>query len=220
MLKLYYSPGACSLAPHIVLEEIGQPYELARVPLAEGAHLKADYLAINPKARVPALEGPFGQNGASAGILTEAPAILLYLAQLRPELELLPPDPNLQARSFEWLNWLSSSMHAMSFAQIWRPHRFVAETTLFPAVSTKGRENVTEQYAYIEALMNDGRGWAVAGAGFTVADAFLFVFYRWGMRIGLDMKAAYPSWTRIAERTLARPSVQRAMAGEGITISS
>ncbi|HZH12262.1 MAG TPA: glutathione S-transferase N-terminal domain-containing protein [Microvirga sp.] len=220
MLRLYYSPGACSLAPHIILEEIGQPYELVRIPLMEGAHLKPDYLAINPKARVPALEGPFGRNGTSTGVLTEAPAILFYLAQLRPELELLPRDPGLQARSFEWLNWLSSAMHGMSFGQIWRPQRFVTDESLFPAVSTKGRENVTEQYSYVEALMGDGRDWAVAGAGFTIADAFLLVFYRWGNRIGFDMKAAYPAWTRIAERALARPAVQKAMADEGITIFS
>lgn len=219
MLKLYYSPGACSLAPHIILEEIGLPFELALVAISEGGTQKPDYLAINPKGRVPALQGPFGTGGVSPGILTEAPAILAYLGRQKPELALFPEEPVLQARALEWLNWLSGTVHGMSFAQIWRPHRFVAEEHLYPPVSARGHENLSQQFAAIEGLLDDGRAWGVAGAGYTVVDAFLLVFYRWGKRIGLDMQASYPAWTRLTEQVMARPAVQRAMAREGITLS-
>ena len=216
MYRLFYSPGACSLAPHIALEETGAPYtlELRSTRDSEGTASPA-YLAINPKARVPALLGVPGRSGGADGLLTEASAILVYLGQAYPGARLLPADPAGTARCVEWLNWLSESVHGTSLAQIWRPQRFVSDPALFPAVQAKGRENLTEQFAFVEAILGDGRAWAVPDA-FSVADAFLLVFWRWGGRIGFDMHDRYPAWTRTTARALTRPAVQRAIAQEGL----
>lgn len=211
-LRLYYSPGACSLAAHIVLEEVGVPYEGTVVSSMTGATQSPEYLAINPKGRVPALAGP------EDGVLTEVTAILVWLALRFPEAELLPRDPLHHARTLEWMSFLTGAVHAQSYAQIWRGARFADDAALHPAIAEKGKRNVAEQYTYIEDVLDDGREYAVAGAGYSVADPFLLVFYRWGGRIGLDMAARFPAWTRIADRVVARPAVQRTLAAEGISI--
>jgi glutathione S-transferase len=218
MHRLYYAPGACSMAPHIVLEEIGQPYEIEHVSSKAGEQTQTpQWLAQNPKGRVPALSGVPGRIGGAADLLTEAHAILVYLARSYPEARLLPADAAGEARAIEWMNWLSGAVHGQSYGQIWRPHRFVADRALFDAVTAQGERNVTEQYGYIESLLADGRDWAVPG-GYSVVDPYLLVFYRWGQVIGRDMRATYPAWTKLTERTIARPAVRRVLAKEGIEI--
>jgi glutathione S-transferase len=217
MYRLYYSPGACSLAPHIALEEIGAPYALERISTAEKKTETPEWRAINPKGRVPALHPVPGAIGGGADILTEAPAILIYLARTHPEAGLLPNDPAGEARCLEWLNWLSGAVHAMSYGQIWRPARFAAGAEHQAAVTAKGHESVREQYSYVESLLGDGRDWAVPG-GYSVADAFLLVFHHWGGRIGLDMAALYPAWRRLTYKVAARPAVARVLAAEEIVL--
>jgi glutathione S-transferase len=218
MYRLFYSPGACSLAPHIVLEEIGAPYEAELVSAKPGGRAQsAEWRAINPKGRVPALLGVPGRIGGAADLLTEAPAILFYLARRHAAARLLPEDAASEARCIEWTNWLSGAVHAMSYGQIWRPQRFVADVADFPAVTAKGMANVAEQYAFIERVLADGRDWAVPG-GYSLVDPYLLVFFHWGERIDLAMREAYPAWTALARRTLARPAVQRVLAQEGIRI--
>jgi len=221
MHRLFYSPGACSLAPHIVLEEIGQPYEVERVS-ASGLHEgemtgKPAWKAINPKGRVPALSGVPGRIGGQADLLTEVSAILFYLARCHPAAGLLPTDPAGEARCLEWMNYLSANTHAMAYGQIWRPLRFVSDERDAPAVKAKGEQNVREQYDYVEKLLADGRDWAVPG-GYSIADPYLFVFFRWGRRIGIDMASAYPAWTKLGLRIAERPAVRRAMGQEGIDL--
>jgi glutathione S-transferase len=118
----YYSPGTCSLAPHIVLEEIGEPYELELISASgprEGKMTsKPEWKAINPKARVPALLGILGRIWGADNILTEVPAILVSLARTNPAAKLLPSDLAAEARCIEWMSWLSSNMHSMAFAQM------------------------------------------------------------------------------------------------------
>jgi glutathione S-transferase len=214
MHRLYYSPGACSLAPHIVLEEIGEPYELELVSSKPGGRAQtAEWREINPKGRVPALSGVAGRIGGADDLLTEAHAILVYLARTHPEARLLPADPAAEARCIEWMNWLASNVHAMSFGQIWRPQRFVADERDFPAVRARGEENLREQVAYIDRLLADGRDWAVPG-GYSVVDPYLLVFYEWGRRVGLDMAALAPAWTRHAGQVVARPAVVRVLEQE------
>jgi len=221
MHRLYYSPGACSLAAHIVLEEIGAPYELELVSssgrLGGAGTTSAAWLTQNPKGRVPALSGVPGRIGGGAELLTELSAILVFLARTHPAARLLPADPAGEARCVEWMNWLSGSVHAMSYGQIWRANRFVAHERDFAAVEAKGRANLEEQYAYIESLLGDGRDWAVPG-GYSVVDPYLLVFYVWGGRVGLDMRAGYPAWARLTERVLARPAVKRVLAHERISL--
>lgn len=181
--RLYYSPGSCSLAPHMVLEEIGLPYELELVSSKDGQMTNTDkWRAVNPKGRVPALSGVPGNIGGQPNLLTEAAAILIYLARTNPDSQLLPTDAAGEARCIEWMNWLSSNVHAMSYGQIWRPQRFVDDESLFPAVKAKGFRNLDSQHAYIERLLADGRTWTV-GETYSIVDPYLLVFFRWGQTL-------------------------------------
>lgn len=212
--RLYYSPGACSLAVHVVLEEIGTRYTLQEVSVARAETQQSAYLALNPKGRVPALAIP-----SETKLLTELPAILVYLARQRPEANLLPIASAVEeARAHEWLEWLSGWVHGVGYGGIWRPERFCAQdTSAHEAIRANGRRVVEEAYATIERTLGDGREWALP-SGYTIVDPFLLVLYRWGNRIGLGMRANYAAWTALAERTLERPAVQRALAREGISI--
>ena len=209
------------MAAHIALEEVGARFELELVSSRgerEGAGTATpEWRAVNPKGRVPALSPVAGSAGGAAELLTETPAILVYLALIHPEAGLLPADPAGIARCLEWLNWLSGNVHAMSWGQIWRAQRFSDDEAGLDAIRTKGRAALLDQHHYIERLLGDGRDWAVAG-GYSIADIYLLVFFKWGSRIGVDMRSACPAWARIMDRVLARPAVQRALAAEGVTI--
>lgn len=209
------------MAPHIVLEEIGAPFELELVSSRgerEGAMTAtAEWRAVNPKGRIPALLGVPGAIGGAPALLTEAPAIMTYLALRHPEAALFPADPAPAARCLEWMNWLSGNVHAMSYGQIWRAHRFVAGAPCQAAVQARGRSALAEQYAYIESLLGDGRAQAIP-EGYSLVDPYLLVFFLWGRRIGIDMRREFPAWAAATDRTLDRPAVQRALATEGVGI--
>jgi glutathione S-transferase len=203
---LYYSPGACSLVPHVALEEAAAPFTAERVVLAEGAHRTAHYLKINPHARVPALE-------VDGHIITENIAILNYLAQRFGAAGSVPlSDPLVAARCNGLLGWFASTVH-IAFAQVWRPERFTADADAYPTIVEGGHQALRGHFAEIEGLL--GTGWAVDGH-FTAADSYLLTFFRWGRRIGNDM-SVYPRWAALAERIVERPAVQRAMATEDLT---
>lgn len=211
MLVLYYSPGASSLAPHIALEEIGAPYEtvLTRVDIrsVEENITDPEYLKINPKGRVPALQ-------VDGRILTEAPAILSFLGCSYPKAQLVPANPEAAARCHEWMAWLSTTVHAVALGQIVRPQRFVADANDYPAVTSKGRVNLDAAFAHIEHELH-GREWATAGV-YTIVDPYLLFYYLVGVHLKLPMKTRYPAWTRVMERTMARPAVQRVLREEGL----
>lgn len=209
---LFFSPGACSLAPHIVLEELGLPYEARRTVVAEGAQLKPEFLAVNPRARVPAL---VIRDAQGTRTLTEVSAILFYLAGLKPEAKLLPSGGEPLARAVEWLSWLGSSVHAHAFAQAFKPARFLADTGQHPALQARGRELLNGYFADLQERLPE-QGFALGD--YTVVDAYLLVFYRWGYRIGIDMRAVYPKYTRHAEAVVVRPAVQRTLQQENIVV--
>ncbi len=218
MYRLYYSPGACSLATHIVLEELGVPYELELV-IARDSKMTgtAEWRAVNPKGRVPALSGVPGSIGGAQDLLTEAHAILFYLARKHPQAKLLPTDLAGEARAIEWMNWLASNVHAMSYGLIWRPRRFSADPAHDAALKAQGETNLREQYAYIEELLADARDWALP-SGYSVVDPYLLVFYQWGGRVGLAMQESYPAWTRLTRATIGRPAVERVLIQEEIKL--
>jgi glutathione S-transferase len=198
---LYYSPRACSLAVHIVLEEIGAPFETRCVAIARGEHESPEYSAVNPLQRVPALV-------TEHGLLTEAAAILQYLGRAHPEARLLPSDPEL-ARVQEWLGFLASSVHP-AFAPIFRPHRFADDEH---ADSIKRRFRERAHTLLVHAARRFGAGPWVMGEQFGIVDAYLLVFLLWAKRLelpndGLEVFAPF------VERALARPSVMRACATE------
>ena len=205
MLKLFYSPGACSLVTHIALEETGSDYEAVRVMLADGEHLKPEFLAINPHARVPALAN-------SHGVVTENIAILNLIADLFEAPGSVPrDDPVAAARCNELLGWFASSVH-ISLAQIWRGERFTDDQNLWPAIKDGGTKALEKQFAEIE--QRSGESWLVDGQ-FTAADSYALTFFRWGRRIGMDM-GRYPAWAALMRRVLERPAVQRALEQEGL----
>ncbi len=206
MTTLYYSPGACSLAAHIILEEIGKPFEARAVPIREGAHLSPEYLAINPRGRVPTLV----EDGMT---LTESPAILHYLAHREPAAGLIDlADVRNLGRVAALLNHFSATVHG-AFAQVWRAARFAGSDSAQAEVVQYGRASIHDHFDEIEELASAGE-WLV-GDRFSIADPYLLVFYRWGTLIGLDM-TQYGGWTEHKNRMIAREAVQRALAREGI----
>ncbi|HTH75542.1 MAG TPA: glutathione S-transferase N-terminal domain-containing protein [Trinickia sp.] len=212
--RLYYSPGACSMAVHVVLEEIGAPFALAEVSVARGENRQPEYLSINPKGYVPALA-----IAAQAKILTELPAILVYLAKQHPDSALLPVAGAIdEARVHEWLAWLAGWVHGVGYGGMWRPERFAADdASVHETIRANGRRVVRQAYAKIEETLADGRAYAVP-TGYSIVDPFLLVLYRWGNRIGLPMREDYAAWTRLTQRLLERPAVQRVLEREGIAI--
>ena len=207
MLKLYYSPGACSLVPHIALEEAGVDFEALRIPIAEGGHLTPEYLAINPHARLPAL-------GTDQGVITENIAVLNFLADRLEAAGSVPRgDALAAARVNELLGWFSSSVH-IAFAQIWRGSRFTDDEKLWPALEAAGRKVLNRQFDEIETLCVDE--WLVPGH-FTAADSYALTFLRWARRIGFEI-SRYPRWVALAGRALDRPAVQRALEREGLNV--
>ena len=205
MLRLFYSPGACSLVTHIALEEAGADYEAVKVVLAEGEHLKPDYLAVNPHARVPALA-----NGH--GIVTENIAILNLIADIFEAPGSVPrDDPFAAARCNELLGWFASSVH-IAFAQIWRGERFTDDESLWPAIKEGGLKALERQFAEID--QRSGESWLVEGR-FTAADSYALTFFRWGRRIGMDMRG-YAAWAGLNRQVLERPAVQRVIESEGL----
>lgn len=211
--RLFHSPGACSLAPHIVLEELGVPYEPVRVVIAEGANSKPEYLSVNPRGRVPAL---WISDEAGERVLTEAMAILVYLARRHPQPALLPADPEGFVRALEWMGWLGSTMHQAGVRTVFRPERFTIDASGAPAIAAKGREAIRSGFADIEQRVA-GRDSALEG-GFSVVDPYLLVFYRWGNRCGLSMRTDFPEYARLMDTVRARPAVKRVVEREGIQI--
>lgn len=203
---LAYSPGACSLAPHIVLEEIGKPFDLELVSTDNGEARSDKFRGINPKGRIPVLI-------IDNKTLTEAPAILLHLAH--DSQVIAPKGQDEMFRALEWFNWLSGTVHSVAIRQIWRTEYFTNDPGAYDSIQAKGYEHLNEAHKLIESRLTEK--W-VLGSGYTVLDAFLLVFYRWGHRMKLPMRDNCPKWTRHAEMMMGRPAVVRALTTEGISV--
>jgi glutathione S-transferase len=203
-MKLYYSPGSCAIGIHVLLEEIGKPYELGLVKLAEGEQLKPEYVRVNPKSKVPALALDDGT------VLTEFPAIAWYLARSNPEAGLLPEDPLAQARVLEAMDYAVSTTHMQSFTRIFRPGNFTPNPADHDAVKARGKELVAKAYGVLEGAI--GSQDYIAGA-YSIADAALFYVEFWGARrMGMELP---PHLAGHFARMLARPAVARVMEQEG-----
>ncbi|KAF2682162.1 glutathione S-transferase [Lentithecium fluviatile CBS 122367] len=206
-IHLFLAPGACSLAPHILLQEIGIPFKTTTLRVEK--RFPEEYLQLNPKGQVPFLH-------LDSETITENPAILTAIAQIDPSKHLLGKTDIEKVRCYEWMNWISGKLHGQAFGSLFRPQRYVKDEALYDAVRERSKETIAECYQYIEEKLGE-RKWAV-GDDFTAADAYLFVFYRWGGPTGFSMKERFPNYTRLAEQVVKRGAVSKAAEEEGITL--
>ena len=205
--KLYYAPGACSLASHIALEESGLPYETEKLILQNGDQKKPEYLKLNPRGRVPTLV-------VDGRVLTENMAILTFLGGGYPKAGLWPKQTWDQAQAVSLMAWFSNTVHP-TYGHLLRPERYVDDAPHQEAVKEKARGMYEGYLREIDGML-EGRKWLV-GDHFTVVDTYPVVFYRWGNRQGLPMKGL-KNYTRYIEEILGRPAASKVMADEGITI--
>ena len=200
-MKLYYSTGACSLSPHIVLRESGLPFDLVLAStkthkLPDGT----DYYTINPKGYVPLLELDDGQR------LTEGPAIVQYIADQVPAKNLAPANGTMaRYRVQEWLNFITSELHK-SFSPLFNP---ATPEDYKPAV----RERLLGRFKWVNEQL-EGKNYLM-GEQFCVADAYLFVVANWGQYVGVDLKP-FANLQAFMGRMAARPAVQEALKAEGL----
>ena len=200
-MKLYYSPGVCSLSPHIVLREAGLDAELIKVDIHK--HVLddgADYFAINPLGYVPILVLDDGEQ------LSEGPAIVQYLADQKGNTQLAPANGTLaRARLQEMLNYITSEIHK-TYSPL-----FKDDTP--EATREERKAYLQRRYEYIERILAKQQ-WLL-GEHFTVADAYLFTVTRWAAAVKLDL-SGYPALLAFQERIAKRPGVQAAMLSEGL----
>lgn len=205
MLKLYYAPNTCALASLITLEEAGAEHEISRVDFSREEQRGADYLAINPKGRVPAL-------ATDDGIITETPAILTFIAQSFPEANLIPADAYGFARVQEFNSYLCATVHPAHAHRV-RGYRWADDAAAVAEMARKAPSVMTECFELIEREMFEGP-W-VMGASFTISDPYLFTISNWLERDGVDI-AQLPKIREHRERMSERESVRRAVDREGI----
>lgn len=206
-MKLYYSPGACSLACHILLHEAGAKHAAVPVALKDGAQFRPDFLAVNPKSKVPALERDDGS------VLTEMPAISYWIAARYPAAGLLPDAPDGVARAIEWLNWMSGTVHNGGFTRILRAERFVGDAAHAPGAAEKAKADTAKYVEQMEARMQ-GHDYALGGA-YSFADPMLYVLTRWVSRAGKSLDDL-PALKAFNARIEARPAVQATLKAEGL----
>ena len=204
MLTLYYAPNTCALATHIALEEAGAAYEAVRVDFRANEQRGAGYLAINPKGRVPSLV-------TDKGILTETPALLVYVAQSFPAARLAPlDDPFGFAEAQAFASYLCSTVH-VAHAHRMRGYRWADDEAALEAMRRKVPQSVEGAFAVIERGLLKGP-W-VLGEAYSFCDPYLFTLAQWLEADGVDI-ATLPRVIEHRQRVAARPATQRALAAE------
>jgi len=205
-MKLYFSPGACSLSPHIVAHEAGIPLTLVKVDLqAKKVADGSDYWAVNAKGYIPALQLDNGE------LLTEGPAIVQYLADQKPEAKLIPAAGTFERyRVLEMLGYLNSEIHK-TYTPLFRP-------TTHPDTRKEREEYLRKRYGLIEQRLAKHQPY-LFGEQFTVADAYLFTVTNWKNFLKLDF-SEFPNLLAFQDRVMARPAVKAAMTAEGLTPAS
>jgi len=203
--KLYFAPGTVSMATHMALEEVGVPYALEPISIKTGEQLGERYRRVHPLGRLPALEVEPGV------VLTETPALLAYLADLAPELELMPRGVLERARANEWMSLLSSAVH-VAFVCFFRPERYTSDVAALAALKVDGKQRFFDLLRFVEGrLPVDG---FVLGPRYSLCDAYLSVFFLWARRFDLPV-GELPRYERLTGAVLGRPAVRRALEQEG-----
>ena len=207
MYTLYYSPGACSMASHILLEECGAAYEPELVALAKGEQRTEAYRKINPRGKVPAL-------AVDGTVITENVAILPCIAGQFPEANLLPGDPVELAHCMERIGWLSSTVH-VAFSLVLHPERPAGGAEIGEAalkeISDHARKTYWACMAEIDAPLA-GQQWMM-GSQYIIADPYALVFCSWGKRVEMPM-ADLKNYTAFKDRMIERPAVRKVLERE------
>ena len=200
-MKLYYAPGACSLASHIALQETGLPFEIDKLNVsAKTTSSGEDYMQINPKGYVPAIRLDDGS------ILTEGGAILQYIADQKPDSDLAPQAGTMERyRLQEWLTFIGTEIHK-SFSPLFNK-------TASDEVKNNARNMLGKRLGYVETQLANKP--YLMGAKFTVADAYMFVVLSWSSHVGFDL-SSFPRINEYTARIATRPAVQAAMRAEGL----
>ncbi len=203
MLTLYFSPGACSMASHIGLEEAGVPYVEKPTLLAKGEQKTEAYLKVNPRGKVPALD-------VDGHVITENTAILTYIARRCPEKNLLPADPVQEAHCIGAMAWFSNTVHP-AYQRYARGERFAEGEAAQASVKEMGKKAFWDALSEVDRLLGS-KQWMM-GNQYTVADPYALVFYGWGVRSGLPMNELrnYTAWK---DRMLSRPAVRKILESE------
>jgi glutathione S-transferase len=200
-MKLFYTPGACSISPHIALCEAGISHTIDKVDLkAKKTEGGADYLAINPKGYIPALQTDSGE------VLVEGVAIVQYIADQKPESGLAPKAGTMERyRLMEWLTFISSELHK-AFSPLFNAAMPDEGKKIF-------RDRLAQRWAYVDKQLA-GKDY-VMGKTFTVADGYLYNMTRWAKRVEMDL-SAFPNIAAFITRVEARPKVIEALKAEGL----
>jgi glutathione S-transferase len=207
-ITLYQANGSCAIATHILLNHLAIPYTRTRMVGAPGGgHAGAtgspsaeEYLAIHPKGYVPAMTVD-GTN------ITESPATLAFVLAVAGRDDAATPLE--RARAAEWLAWLSGTVHAQGFGMFWRPVRFTDDETMYDGIKAKGKKVID---ASMERIDHRLKGWEFAvGDEVGPVDFYLYVFWRWGLVIGIDMKGKFPEYARVMKRVEELDSVKKTL---------
>lgn len=200
-MKLYYKPGACSLSPHIILREADLDFSIEKVDLAtKKTETGDDFLTVNPKGQIPTLLLNDGS------ILTEGVAIVQYIADQKPDRQLMP-EPGTPARyhALEWLNYIATELHK-GFSPLFNPKAPEEFKTLT-------REALSKKFAYVNTALKDNH--FLLGTRFSVADAYLFTVMGWAKALKFDL-SALTELNAYLDRVAARPAVDAALSAEGL----
>lgn len=192
------------MASHVALEEAGAEFELRQINIFAGEHLTPEYLVINPRARVPALQIDDGT------VIVENVAILSWIARSYPAARLMGESVLDQARCISLAAWLASTVHT-AFGRVVRPERFADDEASQAAVQAKAKAAYWDGLQEIDRLL-EGRDWLV-GDGFTVCDPYALVFYGWAPELSLPVETL-GNYTALKDRVLARPAARRALERE------
>ena len=204
-MKFYYAPGACSLGIHVLLEEIGKPYDGVVVNLRQGEQFQPGFTAVNPKSKVPTLERDDGS------VLTEFPAIAYWLARTNPAAHLLPGDVENHTRAMEALDYAVSTVHMQGASRLFRPSNFTPNAADEDTVKARGKEIFEKGLALLNKALA-GKDY-IAGA-FSIADAAVFYVEFWAAN---PLKLTLPPNSDAHyKRMMARPAVQRTLKAEGL----
>jgi glutathione S-transferase len=205
MLTLYFTPGACSLAPHIVLEESGESYQKHVIDTAKGEQRSESYLKIHPQGRVPALRLDSGD------ALTENTAILPFLGK---RFGLWPTEPIAEAKALALIGFFAASVHP-AHAHFGRPERYAADPTAYPTIKETGLKTFHGYLKQIDGMLA-GREWFADE--YSVLDAYGLVFYAWGLRRELPVREL-KDYSAFKDRMLQRPAVRRVVEEEKLALA-